>query len=1328
MLSMRAVHAGDGYTYLLNSVASHDDQTRPEMGLHDYYDATGTPPGRWFGRGISGLGETSLTPGGVVEETQMAALYGEGLHPDAEKKIADGARVVETQLGRQYPTYSKGVAVLEAIKREETRRKTETGKLLTTEERNQIGLDVARPFYEAATGRVGAGAREVLAWLNEEKNKVKQPVAGMDLTFSPAKSISIVWALADERTAKAIQDIHERSVRDALSYIENELLYTRTGAKGERQIKAKGMLAATFVHYDTRMGDPDLHTHCLISNKVQAEETDGLSPEEAARWRALDTRFLFKNSAKIGQIYTRMMNQRLREELGLAFRQRDTGEGKAPTWEIAGVSDELIDSFSGRRATARPVYEKYAADYATTHGHQPSTRARYALWQQAILDTRDAKKPAQSLRDHRAHWALHYDAEEMKNSIVSARDERLFFPQDGAPGRDEAVADLARKAVEDTRARRAHFAPRHLDTAISMRLNEWRFYTEADEKKVRDAASRYAYGQYLTVVTDTPDHTLPRALVREDGMVVDRDSESVTLIARETLREENLVLDHLGELTAYTVESAVIDAALANHTEKTGLTLNAGQALLVRHLVESGRQITAGVGPAGTGKTASMAVVSTIWKNQGRGVIGLAPSAAAAKNLAEDINTDAFTLASLTYRWRGIVGDNPRDVSALGIDINPGDMLLIDEAGMATTADLAAITEIAQETGAVVRMVGDPHQLDAVETGGLFRTIVKRDDSIELDQVMRMGSDTAQAQAGLSIRHGDASGLDLYFQRGWVHEDSRAEMVAQAARDFLTDDGAGLSSILIASTREDVNTANQIIQDARAQEGRIDPDGPHVELGTGHRAFIGETILTRKNATFNGQRVLNGSRLTLSVIHEDGSITARFDERGVSVHLPADYVRAHVQLGYAATVHRAQGVTVDVTRAIIGAEADRRGLYVALTRGKRQNHVYVPTDMDIDFEAEGGHLHMAGDRPAPTAREILEAVVTRDTGQESATDTREKLRREAASPERARELYATAADMLTTKWRRDFVEPNVRDWLDTLPVGYLETIDEDQAVERISTAAVALARHGVDYRDLMADATSDLEGARDAGAVIAHRLRGHLPDTAPKLWALPPRHAGMDTELYNWAENTHAALQPNERELRELDYALPEKGTITGKDFTNTDLRGKDLSHLKFENCDFTGAALDNAEMHRTFFTDCAMRDATLTGIQSGQGATPFKINSFTHCDLRGADFSGARLARMNLTQSNLSGSVWQGADLETVNFTSSDLTGASFADVTFSDRVRIIGGTLDPDAPEILYEIKEASRLDLSHLEETNASTTQDSSSSWYTSHDMTNDSGFEL
>ena len=107
-MSLRAVHAGDGYAYLLNSVASHDDTSRPELRLHDYYDATGTPPGRWFGRGIEGLGKTSVAAGSVVEEFQMAALYGEGLHPDAEEKVEQGATVRSTQLGRRYPIYTKG--------------------------------------------------------------------------------------------------------------------------------------------------------------------------------------------------------------------------------------------------------------------------------------------------------------------------------------------------------------------------------------------------------------------------------------------------------------------------------------------------------------------------------------------------------------------------------------------------------------------------------------------------------------------------------------------------------------------------------------------------------------------------------------------------------------------------------------------------------------------------------------------------------------------------------------------------------------------------------------------------------------------------------------------------------------------------------------------------------------------------------------------------------------------------------------------------------------------------------------------------------------------
>ena len=1284
---MRVVHAGDGYTYLLNSVASYDDSTKPETHLHDYYNATGTPPGRWFGRGLAGLGETTATEQTVVEEEQMAALYGAGLHPDAELKIRDGANYSDTQLGREYPSYSKGVPVLEAVSAAEKNFRATHGRKPNEDERNSLALEIARPFYEADAGVEASDSREVLAWLTEKKNSVRQPVAGMDLTFSPTKSVSILWALADDSTRQAIQNIHEQAVKDSLSWIENELLFTRTGARSERQIKAAGMMAATFLHYDTREGDPDLHTHCLISNKVQAHEDAGLDPASAQKWRALDTRFLFKNSAKIGQRYQRMMVHRLTEELGLSFHARASDDAKEPVWEVDGISDDLIESFSGRRSNARPTYEKYASDYAVKHGHAPSSRARYRLWQQAILDTRDAKKPAQSLADHRAHWRTMTDPSVLGSVLSQTPDDRPQFPVANTEERADAVVMLAVLAVEHSRSLRAQFAPRHLDTSISMHLNHWRYNSEDEENEVREAAIKHAMTHLVEAYDDTPQATLPSALIRADGLVVDRDSEAVRLVARATLAEEETVLDSLGEITANVATAQAVDEALATRERNTGFSLNTGQVALVRHFVETGAQITAGVGPAGTGKTASMAVVADVVKNLGHNVIALAPSAQAAQNLAVDLNTEGHTLASLTYPWRGVIGDSPRDPAALGVDIKPGDMLLVDEAGMATTADLAAIVEIAGATGAVVRLVGDPHQLDAVETGGLFRTIVKRDDSVELDQVMRMGADTAQAEAGLAIRHGDATGLDLYDDRGWLHYGARADMVTQAASDHLADEARGRTSILIAATRQDVNTANQIIQDARRDAGLLATGRPSADLGTGHTVYVGDTIITRRNQAIDTTRVRNGQRFIVEAVTKDGAIRARSAENGRIVTLPTDYVANHVQLGYAATIHRAQGVTVDAARAVVGPETDRRGLYVAMTRGKKQNHVYVATDAALDFDAEDAHWHMAGDNAAADYRDILRTIVTRDRGQISATDIRDELHREANSPDRLRELYASAADMLTHDWRTNAVEPHIRRVLDTLPARDVEALDENKAVERISTAAVALAFHGIDYRDLIGAATEGLEGSHDIAAVIAHRLREQLPHERPELAALPPRYAGVDAELYEWAVATNDELRPRGRELRPLEIPLPDKGTIEGQDFSQVDLRGMNLSNLRFVDCDFTGAALDDAELHRVTFKNTDLTGATLTGLRVGEGDRALHFTRFSSCDMTAVDLTGASLRNTHVIGTTMRSAVLRDVHLISTNVNTADFTDADFTNLAVGDFVTVENSVLPEHAPAALLD-----------------------------------------
>ena len=473
-------------------VATHDDTSAPEMSLSDYYNANGTPPGRWFGQGLKGLGETTAIAGTAVVDEQMAALYGEGMHPDADAMIDDGAELKDVQLGRTYPYFTGNDPVLEAVKKSEKSFRLEHGRRADSEERNRMAFKIAAPFYLEETGAIEAPERDVLAWLNEKKNRVKQPTSGVDLTFSPAKSVSLVWALGDEDTRKTIEKIHQQAVEETLREIEEEFLFTRTGARGERLIKARGMIASTFMHYDTRAGDPDLHTHCLISNKVQAARgQQGLDDDQADKWRSLDARYLLKNSARLSQRYQVRLTQALGRELDLEFYERDSDEGKAPVWEVAGIDEELINSASQRRAGARPVYEEYAEKYRTTHGHYPDMRTRNKLWQAAILETRDAKKPARSLAEHREEWLeLFGNGQQLDLDSLRQRGKayasRSAFPADVLS--DEyvfAIAELADKSVEDTRQRRAEFNIRHLETSVSMHLTNWKFDNETHSDHVR---------------------------------------------------------------------------------------------------------------------------------------------------------------------------------------------------------------------------------------------------------------------------------------------------------------------------------------------------------------------------------------------------------------------------------------------------------------------------------------------------------------------------------------------------------------------------------------------------------------------------------------------------------------------------------------------------------------------------------------------------------------------------------------------------------------------------------------------------------------------------
>jgi hypothetical protein len=142
------------------------------------------------------------------------------------------------------------------------------GTPLPAADRAQVRTEVARQLFLAAHGREPIDAQEFAGKIAEDSRPRTQTVAGFDLTFSPVKSVSTLWAVADPAVAAVIEQAHQAAVKDALAFIEEHALFTQTGPQGIRQVNVRGLVAAAFTHRDSRAGDPDLHTHVVVANKV----------------------------------------------------------------------------------------------------------------------------------------------------------------------------------------------------------------------------------------------------------------------------------------------------------------------------------------------------------------------------------------------------------------------------------------------------------------------------------------------------------------------------------------------------------------------------------------------------------------------------------------------------------------------------------------------------------------------------------------------------------------------------------------------------------------------------------------------------------------------------------------------------------------------------------------------------------------------------------------------------------------------------------------------------------------------------------------------------
>ncbi|GIL37577.1 MobF family relaxase [Phycicoccus sp. DTK01] len=1098
-MSLHKLTAGTGYTYLTRQVAAHDRAPTARASLASYYTERGETPGRWVGSGLAGI--DGLQVGDEVTEEQMRALFGAGLHPLAAERSTrlEGPDLTgrdlraATRLGTPYKIYAHDTPhfLVEVARRIEDHAATlghPRDYPVHADTKAAIRSAVAAEMFTHEHGRVPSGARELAAAVARYSRPRTRAVAGFDLTFSPVKSVSALWALAPPAVAAQVEQAHHDAVRDALNYLEEQAVFTREGADGVRQVETTGLVAAAFTHRDSRAGDPDLHTHVAVANKVQARGSGS--------WLAIDGRILYKAHVSASETYNTALEAHLRRRLGVRFAARPgPGADARPVREIVGIDPALLARWSSRRQLIDTRRGELATTFQHDHGRPPTTVEALHLAQQATLETREDKHPPRTLGEQRAAWRREAHAvlgEHRVDAMVRAAVGRR--PNRGAPPPDRVwVERTARSVLNELQSRRSTWQVWHVRAEAQRQVRA----LHLDPLLVRRVVALVTDTALAASVRITPDSdgiSEPQALRRTDGSSVYEVAGAALFTSSAVLAAEERIITAAGVADRPVCAEEAVSLTLLEHAAN-GTALNPGQAALVRSMATSGARIQLALAPAGAGKTTAMRALTSAWIEGGGTVLGLAPSAAAASVLRESTGAATDTLAKLAWSLTH-EADRPAWVENIG----PATMVIVDEAAMADTLTLdAAITHVL-ERGGQVRLIGDTRQLSAIGAGGILRDIADVHGAVHLTQLMRF-TDPAEGLASLSLRDGRPEALGFYLDHHRVHVGDTDAISEEAFLAWATDGSAGRDSVLLAPTRELVAALNE-----RAQAHHLGSVSRAcgIPLADGAHGHVGDVVITRRNARrlalSSTDWVKNGDRWTIEAIAHDGSITVRHIRSHHQVTLPPAYVHDSVELGYAATTHAAQGLSVDTVHGLATGTESRQQLYTLLTRGADANHLYLQLAGDGDPH---GTIRPDAIHP-PTATEVLESILARDDAPRSATT----LRRVAAAPSTqlhaAVRRYTDALHVAASHHLGRSVLAQLDRDADRLVPGIVDEAAWPSLRSHLTLMAVA----GAAPADALAEAIRqrDLDSASDRAAVLTWRLddsRLQVGGPGPLPWLHP---------------------------------------------------------------------------------------------------------------------------------------------------------------------------------------------------------------------------------
>jgi conjugative relaxase-like TrwC/TraI family protein len=788
----------------------------------------------------------------------------------------------------------------------------------------------------------GTALGNALADRTLASGKVVRAVAGFDATFSAPKSLSVWWALTGDT---GLLDAHDVAVTAALEQLDRFGSTTRVRVDGRRlHPDTLGLTMATFRQTTSRADDPQLHTHAVISAKVQTDD---------GRWLALDARYLKRHQRMLGGLYQSVLRAELTHRYEVAWEPIVNGQA-----EIAGMPRELLEVFSKRASQVEVALAGRVAEFRDREGRDPTTWERAALTREASADTR-THKTGNGVRDLRTRWAdeaaeLGWTPARFVAAIEAAG-------VDGNRGRGETIT--VEEVVDALSVSGSTWARADVVRAIcdlqppvsSISGQRWAAVLEAACVRVLDQC----------VDLDPPSQVTRRS---SDGRSVWLEPVAPHFTSDTILAEEESIL-------AWAIDAQSDEPSPSATVVRAGLDVLQADAAAA---VAGADELVLVVGPAGAGKTTMLerAVDDLVWWD--RPVFGVAPTAKAARVLERETGVPADTVAKLLHEW-----ERTDRAQLERYRLPVGTTLIVDEAGMLGTPSLHRLVELADRHGWRVALVGDPRQLRAVGRGGLFNELCASGRVHELSRLHRF-REPWEAAASLQLRAGNPRALDAYQTHNRIVAGSLDDHLHRLAVAWIAHTTAGRSVAITAATNDHVDAVNSAIQAARRRLGHLGPDRA-VSIAGGEVAHPGDVVATRQNcrdlATSTGEPVRNRDLWDVVSTHPDGSLTVSHRTGHGTVRLPADYTRAHVRLGYAATEHGAQADTVDVAIDLISSATTHRGLYVGATRGRDENRIHVLTD--------------TGD--VAEARDVLDIVLAHDRADIPAVTQRRDLARQAQS-------------------------------------------------------------------------------------------------------------------------------------------------------------------------------------------------------------------------------------------------------------------------------------------------------------------------------------------